>query len=75
MSKQKLEARIRYTVLFEREGYIVEIRTAKNEEWGMDSFYPCFEKKGGSGKDFVHFSVLKKLCELQFYGYEIDIRC
>ena len=55
-----------------REGYTVEIMDSKGE-WGLDSFFPLVEMKSEipQTKNFIHFSILKKISELQQLGYTV----
>lgn len=75
MAKTKMKAQIRYHKREDgREGYAINI-LGHDGEWGMDSWFPLVEiDKVRSEADFVHWSILKKLADLQYMGYEIDLR-
>ncbi len=74
MAKRKLYARLRYCKKEDgREGYSIEVRSG-NGEWGLDTWFPLFARDGGNGQtDYVHWSILSKLNNLQQLGYEIDL--
>lgn len=75
MAKRKLYARLRYHKHEDgREGYAIEIRSNSNDDWGLDTWYPLVPKDGGNGEtDFIHWSILSKLGDLQRLGYVIDL--
>ena len=71
MKEEKL-ARISYINNEEREGYLVEILS--DNEWGLNSFYPLVRRENArkeEEKDFIHFSILNKINELQQLNYSI----
>lgn len=74
MAKRKLLARVKYNLNYNgREGYAVEINT--EGEWGLDSFYPTVARKGDTEPNYVHWSILRKLNEIQKLGYDLTIDC
>ena len=70
MKNEKI-ARIRYIKNEEREGYLVEL--LDDNEWGLNSFYPLTRRENAreEEKDFIHFSILNKINELQQLNYSI----
>ena len=71
MKNEKI-ARIRYIKNEEREGYLVEL--LDDREWGLNSFYPLVRRENATEeeeKDFIHFSILNKINELQQLNYSI----
>lgn len=69
--KRKI-ARIMYITNKEREGYIVELLCGK--DWVMNSFFPLTRRENAEEneeKDFIHFSILNKINELQRLNYKI----
>lgn len=70
--KEKKLARISYINNEEREGYLVEILS--DNEWGLNSFYPLARRENATEeeeKNFIHFSILNKINELQRLNYKI----
>ena len=69
-----MEARIKYETNFNgKEGYAIE--TFLDDEWGLCSFFPLVKKQGAEETDennFIHFSILNKISELQQLGYNIS---
>ena len=56
------------------EGYAIEIYY--KDTWELDRFYAlqhCIIDKEQDEKNFVHFSIINKMKELQSYGYEVYI--
>ena len=54
------------------EGYALEIFL--DDEWQLDRFYSlqhCIIDKDSDEKEFIHFSILNRLKELQAWGYEV----
>ena len=51
--KAKLEGRVRYDANYRGEGeyFIFEIKWTDEDEWGLETAYPCREDK-------IHWSVL-----------------
>lgn len=51
-----------------------EIHTNPGDGWGLCTSYRCFAiAKNPTGEpNFISFTVLKKLAELQYLGYQID---
>ena len=73
MAKEKMKARVRYEKREDgREGYKVEIYS--EGEWGLDTFFPLVAKAGAEDTDFIHWTFVRKLSELQAFGYDIDLR-
>ena len=76
MSKRK-RARLVYHQSYgktNKEGYSIEIWNG--ERWGLDTFFPLLRRENADEDEennFVHFSVLTKLHELDLQGYEITI--
>jgi len=71
----KSKAQLRYLKREDgREGYAINIYD--NGEWVLDSWYPLVERKdhGNGESDYVHWSILCKLSELQNLGYDIDLQ-
>lgn len=75
---KKMQAQLRYHKKEDgREGYAINILT--DDGWQMDSWFPLVAKVGADaiGKeretDYVHWSILRKLSQMQSYGYEIDL--
>lgn len=70
-------ARVKYYDDYKgKEGYAIEICTRQSDDWGLDSFYPLVRREGASdedGKNFIHFSIINKLAQLQELGYNISI--
>lgn len=75
MAKRKLYARLRYHKDEDgREGYAIEVSGNPDKGWGLDTWYPLVPKDGGNGEtDFIHWSILRKLGDLQRLGYEVDL--
>jgi hypothetical protein len=66
------KARIRYINTEEREGYIVELMT--EEGWDFSKFFPLVRRENAreeEEKNFVHFSLLNEIRELNEYGYKV----
>ena len=74
MKKYTLRAQLRYHKQDDgREGYAINIFS--DGEWGLDSWFPLVAREGGDGEtDFVHWSILNKLSQLQNLGYDIDLQ-
>lgn len=70
-----MKARIEYCPSYnDKEGYIVEIYV--NGEWSFDSFFPLVRREKATTSencDFVHYSILNKIRDLQELGYTISI--
>ena len=66
-------ARVKYETATDngKEGYAVEILT--DEGWGLDTYYPLVKREGEERDvcNFVHFSLINKLSELNSLGYEV----
>lgn len=70
---KKMRAQLRYHKKEDgREGYAVNILS--DGEWGLDSWYPLVERNFNGEADYVHWSILRKLADMQEMGYEIDLR-
>lgn len=71
---EKMKARIKYEENFNgKEGYAVEIFS--EGEWGLSTFYPLVKREGAEEtdeKNFIHFSFINKLAELNELGYKIS---
>ena len=59
---QKRKARVRYTKLCGREGYIVEIYS--NGVWCTDTFYPIINLQ-------INCTIISKLSHLKDCGYNV----
>lgn len=81
--KNRPLARVAYYEEYGKLGecYAVEIYDKKDGDWGLDSAYPLrsYTHTSPNGdvtvteKEFVHFSLLKKITWLFELGYEVDI--
>ena len=72
MKKAKVQYHENY---YGQEGYAVEIFS--DDDWGLDSFFPCVRREEADedeGKNFVHFSLINKIAQLNRLGYQIEIR-
>lgn len=50
-----------------------EIHINTGDGWGFCTGYSCWAREGGDGeKNFISWTILDKLRELQDFGYEID---
>lgn len=70
--KNEKVARIRYIKNEEREGYLVEL--LDGEEWGLNSFYPLTRRENATeeeDKDFINFTILYLINQLQEFNYRI----
>ena len=73
MKKHELVARVQYEIREnKREGYSIQIKL-KSGEWGEYIFFPMIAREGTDEKAFVHWSILKKLAELQGIGYKVEL--
>lgn len=76
MAKQEKKARVRFQKSANgREGYAIEIFS--EGEWGLETWFPLVARAGAEDTretDFIHYTFLCKLSELQRYGYEIDLQ-
>ena len=64
-----------YENYYGQEGYAVEI--LNDGSWGLDTFFPCVRREGadeGEDKNFVHFSLINKIAQLNRLGYQIEFR-
>lgn len=75
---KKMKAQLRFHKKEDgREGYAINILT--DDGWTMDSWFPLVAKIGAdkvgaeNETDYVHWSILRKLAQMQDYGYEIDL--
>lgn len=58
------------------EGYEIRIKGADGY-WGMDKFFPLVRRENADPeeeKNFVHFSILKELAELEVFGYKVSLK-
>lgn len=76
MARAKKLAQVRFQKNnADREGYAIEILS--DGEWGLESWFPCVAKVGAdaigmeSQTDYIHWTFLLKLQQLQNLGYEI----
>lgn len=70
----KVQARVRYDA--EKDGYALEVKSAKEDEWGLDTFYPCFKREGAEDREeagYVHYGLLAEISRLLSIGYEVTI--
>lgn len=67
----KKKARIIYNEEF--DSFDVEIMT--DEDWRLDQRYLCVYRDGftNRGKNFIHFGILRKICDLQWQGYTVEV--
>lgn len=67
----KKKARIIYNE--EHDAFDVEIQT--KEGWNLEKRFQCVEaeKTPRANANFIHFSVLRKIRDLQYMGYEVKI--
>lgn len=66
------KARVKYVNDDRKEGYAVELFL--DGEWAFSSFYPLVRRENANEdeeKNFVHFSLINKISELQELGYKI----
>ncbi|MGN0180386.1 MAG: hypothetical protein ACI4DY_13265 [Monoglobaceae bacterium] len=75
---RKMRAQLRYHKREDgREGYAINILT--DDGWSLESWYPLVAKVGAdkvgaeNETDYIHWSILRKLANMQDYGYEIDL--
>lgn len=57
------------------EGYEIRIQGADGE-WGMDKFFPLVRRENADAdeeKNFIHFSFLNEIANLQAFGYKINL--
>ena len=68
------QARVRFQNNNGKEGFAVEL-LQEDGIWGLDTWYPCVERKDhGDGRtDYLHWTILRKLSELQDLGYTVSI--
>lgn len=67
-----MKARVIYKEVNNQEGFAIEL--LNGDDWELYAWYPCAERKNanpGEGFDYLHWTVLKRLGELQDLGYEI----
>lgn len=64
-------ARIIYNEEF--DSFDVEIMT--EEGWGLDQRYKCQARLGGneSQTNFIHFGILRKIADLNYQGYKVEM--
>ena len=73
MKKHKLTAKVLYSKRENgSEGYSVQI-LLQSGEWAEDSFFPLIPREGSTEKNFVHWSILKKIAELHNIGYAVEL--
>ena len=68
-------ARVVYVNDDKKEGYKVE--TYMDGEWGLDCFCPLVRRENANEdeeKNFVHFSLINKIKQLNDLGYSIVIK-
>ena len=72
------KARIKYTEDFDgREGLVVE--TNYGDGWDFSVFYPLVAKVGADAvgkedeKNFVHWRILRRIGDLIYMGYDVEI--
>lgn len=65
----KKKARIIYNEEF--DSFDVEILT--DEGWGLDRRYKCVTREGGNQANFIHFGILRKIAELHYQGYKVEV--
>lgn len=72
MKKEIRKARFVYNA--EEDMFELEINTG--DGWGFCTGYRCFApaQDPNGEKNFISFTVLNKLAELQYLGYEIDFQ-
>lgn len=69
--KNRNRARIIYNDEF--DSFDVEIMTS--EGWGLDCRYPCVCKEGQAtlGANYIHFGILRKIADLNWMGYDVEV--
>lgn len=65
------KARVRFEEREGQEGYKIEINTG--DGWCFESWFPLVRKEGGKATDFIHWSILAKLGQMQAQGYKLDL--
>lgn len=65
----KKQARIIYNET--EDSFDVEIMT--DEGWGLDQRYRCVPKEGGTQTNFIHFGILRKIADLNWQGYKVEV--
>lgn len=55
------------------DSFDVEILT--NGEWGLESRYHCVCMDGQAvlGANYIHFGILRKIADLQWMGYRVEV--
>lgn len=49
-----------------------EVHINTGDGWGLETAYQCLDSSKGKGTtEFIHWSVLAKLAQLQHLGYDI----
>lgn len=68
-----MKARVKYNHDYNgKEGYVIYL--CVDGEWVFSSFFPLVKREGANDNEesnFVHFSIINKIAELQAYGYVI----
>ena len=74
MAKKKMKAQVRYQEMDGAEGYAINVTSGG--DWELDKWFPLVKKEGGPDcGDYLHYTFLFKLAELQEQGYDIDLIC
>lgn len=66
------KARVKYNP--DRDSYVIEINTG--DGWDFCCSFPCVIKKDSKTgtADFIHYSFVSKMSELQHQGYTLDFK-
>ena len=51
-----------------------EIWIDTGEGWGFCRSYKCRVRQGGDEPEFIHFSIISSLAEMERFGYEITFK-
>lgn len=62
-------------VIYNEEHDSFDVEILSNGDWGLESRYPCVCKDGQAilGANYIHFSILRKIADLQWMGYQVEV--
>ena len=63
-------------VIYNAERDTFEIHTNTGDGWGLNKAWRCYasNKEPMGDANYIHFSVLKELALLEYWGYEINFK-
>ena len=61
-------------VIYNQKNDAYEIWINTGDGWGFSKSYKCRVRQGGEEPEFIHFSIITSLAEMEQWGYKITFQ-